>query len=123
MKIFIGVVVWLGISFFLGIFAANAFGHGGIIMVYAATFLGVCGALVQGLFIKAKYYRLGAAVSLIAVGALTFVATLLTFGLLLATTDSQHLLDEIWFFAQLLFIPCFAISAITYFITERAKSA
>jgi hypothetical protein len=121
MKITINAIVWLFISFLIGVMSAEAFGHGGIIMLYAGLLLGVCGAVVQGVFVGAGYFGLRVWISLPLVAILTLIATILTLGVLLVETGLNLIWSEILFFTTFLFVPSIALTILAYFVTQPQK--
>ena len=92
-------------------------------MLYVAMLLGINGAVIQGIFIKYKYFQLNAIFSLISLIILVHISSLLTLWLVFASVGYKQIVSELWFFSQLLFIPVIVISLITYFATLKDYSS
>jgi len=118
MKLFIQAAIWLNTNFVLGIFAASVSGQRAFMMIISTLLTGVAGALVHGVFLTKNYFGFRGPVSIAIVALVSLLAGLGAIGVVLVGLGSDHIGSELWFFARLLFIPCFLVSAIAYGVTK-----
>jgi hypothetical protein len=118
-NIFANVGVWFGIVLVLIVpvsIYSNKLEYGGLLIIvfaFEGLFFALCGAVVQGIFIKSGLYRLGPALSILLVGTLTLTTTMLI-KLFFSSQDYYYL----WDVAKILFMPSYAITAISYYVTQ-----
>jgi hypothetical protein len=83
-----------------------------VVAIYAAL-LALIASVIQGIFIKMHYFQMGAIASICMVG--TLILIIMQIPHLAFESFSEF---DFWFMVKLLSIPCYGITAISYFSTR-----
>ena len=97
---------------------STALGHGGVMVLYIYSTLGICGAIIQSIYIKNNYFNKGK-IAILDISSITLLLTIGLFSLLITLLGYTQAMSEILAFAVLVVIPCFAFAALSYYVTTK----
>lgn len=125
MKYFISSSIWICFSGLAGIACAESFGDIGIIMIYAAGCFGIAGAFTHSLFVYKKNYNINSRYSWVVIGLITLLVSILFLSIIFISWSglSADIIEELWFFTKLLFIPALVVSLLGEWLIKETSKA
>lgn len=123
MKLFLQFAIWLNSNFVLGLVTARLVGQQAFLMIIGTLLMGLAGALVHGVFLTRGYFGIRGARAIALIATVSLLAALGAIALVLVGLGSDRIASELWFFARLLVVPSFLVSAIAYRVTKSEAAA
>ena len=118
MKVILNILLWCISAIILSNYIENIFGDGSILFVFAIVTLGLCGSIIQSVFIINNYYNQGK-IAILYISLITLLLTILIFVSVILVFGYEQLWLEMLVFIKIAFIPCLVITFFSYLISKR----